>query len=164
MGTHARKREHASARTPIVVALAAAVIVVAAGVIALVALRAAQPSSTEKQGPLFSGRPTIHEGTPSSGATTTTSQVRAEANASIDIPGAASGQEIPEHAANPSNVTTVSSLPAPTGPDVEPDNDVDAETGEQLPSSATGQNSGTGQAGAATTSATALPDNDVSVS
>ena len=167
MGIHARSR----AAVPVLIGIVAAIVAALIVVLLFVVLKPGGGAVTTGKPDAPSGKwPTIsengHAGASASHESPAPGAPDAPSNTSPSTGRAPSGEptDIGSAGAATANPEAFASLPAPTNPDVEPDNDVDAETGEQLPSPATGQSSGTGQTSATTTPSTALPDNDVSVS
>ena len=166
-----RIRARSRASMPVLIGIAAAIIVALVVVLLFAVLKPGNSAVITGKPDAPSGkRPTISEngrasvsashespapGTPGASSDASPSTGSAACGEPTDIGSAGAATASPE---------ALAPLPAPTSPDVEPDNDVDAETGEQLPSPATGQSSGISQEGTTTTPSAALPDNDVSVS
>lgn len=166
-----RIRVRSRASMPVLIGIAAAIVVALVVVLLFVALKPGSSAVITGKPDAPSGkRPTISEnghagvsashespapGTPGTPSNDSPSTGSAPSGEPTDIGSAGAATASPE---------ALASLPAPTSPDVEPDNDVDAETGEQLPSPTIDQSAGAGQTGATTAPSTVLPDNDVSVS
>lgn len=168
----ARTRSHAA--TSVLIGVAAATVVALIAVLLFVVLKPGSSVVTVGTSSVLSGKQPVisengHAGDSASRESPTPNPHGTADNAApSDGSGTPSGASVGGVSGESSATITpeaFASLPAPTSPNVEPDNDIDAETGEPLTSPAAGESSGTlASSLPASTDASAAPDNDVSAS
>ena len=168
----AHTRSHAA--TPVLIGVAAAIVVALMVALLFVVLKPGSSAVTAGTSVVPSGKqPVISENgnasnsashespTPDSRGTTD----NAEPSDGSGTPSGASAGGTSGESSAAVIPEAFASLPAPTSPNVEPDNDIDAETGEPLASPAAGEPSGTlASSLPAPTDTSVAPDNDVSAS